>query len=385
ASRGARPDGNAVATEATSTPVPRRAVTALATMSGYTHTAPTVGTVRSAGSGWAALVHSARTLPGVSAPSRVVRSTMEMARSMAVALAVVLTDRVDRSLARAAAPTSSTPGSPYRYARSERLVIASGAVVVWGTGTFRVELCAGRPVRCDRRVRDLVGPLLQKGVPSSGPSGSYPNSGAGGRQYTCGPYRSRLDPSPTLDRGGLVFPPRARARGSKTFWSGIMAEFRISSDDELIDLRKMAAALAESQGWARDDISIWDNRQGEVIVTVDDALLRPTEPDPLHRPRHTPGDVHRACEHLRREEPSLRRVDFPVLRKETARFFSAGWTVADVLYALTHRPDQVAWPQSPEFRGTEWLRRRLAAWRTPDGDIRPSRSQEESQLRVISR
>lgn len=164
-----------------------------------------------------------------------------------------------------------------------------------------------------------------------------------------------------------------------------MAEFRISSDDELIDLRKMAAALAESQGWAREDISIWDNRQGEVIVTVDDALLRPTEPDPLHRPRHTPGDVHRACEHLRREEPSLRRVDFPVLRRETTRFFSAGWTVADVLYALTHRPDQVAWPQSPEFRGTEWLRRRLAAWRTPDGDIRPSRSQEESQLRVISR
>src|SRR5699024_2043537 len=162
ASRGARPDGNAVATEATSTPVPRRAVTALATMSGYTHTAPTVGTVRSAGSGWAALVHSARTLPGVSAPSRVVRSTMEMARSMAVALVVVLTDRVDRSLARAAAPTSSTPGSPYRYARSERLVIASGAVVVWGTGTFRVELCAGRPVRCGRRVRDLVGPFLQK-------------------------------------------------------------------------------------------------------------------------------------------------------------------------------------------------------------------------------
>jgi len=40
--------------------------------------------------------------------------------------------------------------------------------VVWGTGTFRVELCAGRPVRCDRRVRDLVGPFLQKGVPLFG-------------------------------------------------------------------------------------------------------------------------------------------------------------------------------------------------------------------------
>lgn len=62
--------------------------------------------------------HSARTLPAVSAPSRVVRSIIEMARSMAYAFAVVLTDRVPRPAARASSPTASTPGSPCRKRRS---------------------------------------------------------------------------------------------------------------------------------------------------------------------------------------------------------------------------------------------------------------------------
>ena len=144
-----------------------------------------------------------------------------------------------------------------------------------------------------------------------------------------------------------------------------MAEFRISSDDTQVDLRRMATALAESQGWAREDVSIWDNRQGEVIVTIDDALLRKREVDPLHRPRHTPRAVHEACEYLRREDASLRRVDFRVLRDVTARFFSAGWTVADVLHALAARPDGAAWPEGPDYQGTDWLQARLGASRCP--------------------
>ena len=42
---------------------------------------------------------------------------MEMAVSIAHALAVVLIDRVDRAAARASAPTWSTPGSPCRNRR----------------------------------------------------------------------------------------------------------------------------------------------------------------------------------------------------------------------------------------------------------------------------
>ena len=59
-----------------------------------------------------ALAHSERTLPWVSAPSSVVRSIIEMAVSIAQALAVVLIDRVARPAARASAPTWSTPGRP---------------------------------------------------------------------------------------------------------------------------------------------------------------------------------------------------------------------------------------------------------------------------------
>src|SRR4051812_10035170 len=66
-----------------------------------------------------ALELRARTLPGVSAPSRVVRSTMRIARSSAHALAVVLMDRVPRDAARASAPTWSTPGRPWRNRRRD--------------------------------------------------------------------------------------------------------------------------------------------------------------------------------------------------------------------------------------------------------------------------
>src|SRR6266540_5525234 len=130
---GACPDGKAVATLATRTPEPDTASTAVETIDGYTHTAATDGQDRSAGSGRRALAHIARTLPGVSAPSSVVRSTIRIARSMPHALAVVLIERVARVAARASAPTRSTPGRPCRKARNvaaDRATSGSAAVVV---------------------------------------------------------------------------------------------------------------------------------------------------------------------------------------------------------------------------------------------------------------
>ncbi len=79
----ARPDGNAVATAATCTPLPARASFATPARSPYTQTAAVGGHVGSAGSGRIALVQRALTLPGVSCPSRVVRSTIRIARSSA--------------------------------------------------------------------------------------------------------------------------------------------------------------------------------------------------------------------------------------------------------------------------------------------------------------
>ena len=101
----ARPDGNAVATLATATALPRTACTAVATRSGYTQTAATAGVDGSPGSGRIAFAHRDRTVSGVSLPSSVVRSTMPIAASMAQALAEDLMLRVANMATRASAPT----------------------------------------------------------------------------------------------------------------------------------------------------------------------------------------------------------------------------------------------------------------------------------------
>ena len=67
--------------------------------------AATDGVPGAVGAGCRPLAHSARTLPGVSAPSSVVRATMRMARSIAHALDVVLIERVPSMAARASTPT----------------------------------------------------------------------------------------------------------------------------------------------------------------------------------------------------------------------------------------------------------------------------------------
>src|SRR3954451_9275389 len=93
-------------------------------------TAATCGVVGSPGSGRRALAASERTLPGVSEPSSVVRSTIEIAVSIAQALAVVLIERVPSTFARFSAPTWSTPGRPCRNARKasfERVTSANGS------------------------------------------------------------------------------------------------------------------------------------------------------------------------------------------------------------------------------------------------------------------
>src|ERR1700694_5696944 len=93
------PDGNAVATDATRTLLPRRCSTASATRAGYTQIAATEGIVESPGFGRIAFAQRAATLPGVSEPSSVVRSMHLMARSRAHSLEDFLIDRFARDAA----------------------------------------------------------------------------------------------------------------------------------------------------------------------------------------------------------------------------------------------------------------------------------------------
>src|SRR5437870_3749798 len=106
------PDGKAVATEAILTSLPRRCSTQSAMRNGYTQTAATDGMVESPGLGRMALAHIAATLPGVSAPSSVVRSMQRIARSRAHSLEDFLIDRLASEAARSSAPTSSTLRTP---------------------------------------------------------------------------------------------------------------------------------------------------------------------------------------------------------------------------------------------------------------------------------
>src|SRR4051794_24232520 len=104
------------------------------------HTAATCGQPGSDGSGRRALAARLRTLPGVSAPSRVVRSTIEIAVSIAQAFAVVLIDRVPSTATLDSTPTWSTPGSPCRKARNSACERVTGANGASGSGDVRPPL-----------------------------------------------------------------------------------------------------------------------------------------------------------------------------------------------------------------------------------------------------
>ena len=74
----------------------------------YTQTAAHEGISGRWGSGQTALVHRWRTLPGVSAPSSVVRSIIDVARRMPSRLAEVLIERRPSAAARSSTPTRLT-------------------------------------------------------------------------------------------------------------------------------------------------------------------------------------------------------------------------------------------------------------------------------------
>src|SRR3954453_19103997 len=127
------PDGKPVATEATATPVPRSASAATPTSAGYTQTAAQDGISGRDGSGTTAFAHRWRTFQGVSEPSSVVRSIIDVAMRMPSRFAVVLIERRPSAAARTSTPTRLTgvrerlmprslarvPYPPWQMAKSE--------------------------------------------------------------------------------------------------------------------------------------------------------------------------------------------------------------------------------------------------------------------------
>ena len=116
-SRDACPLGKAVATDATAMSCPCSACFATPTIVGYTQTAATCGRPGIASCRWIAFWHSCRTLPGVSWPSRVVRSIIDNTSLRASTFDSVLMLRLVKRATRSSTPTASTVGTRSRSGR----------------------------------------------------------------------------------------------------------------------------------------------------------------------------------------------------------------------------------------------------------------------------
>src|ERR1700730_9195082 len=115
--------------------------------------AATDGIVASPGLGRMPLAQSAVTFPGVSEPSRVVRSMQRTARSSAHSFEDFLIERLAREAARSSAPTSSTLRTPRM---SEPMWVSERAVATNGIMRRGRETPLSEGNLADQLVREQV-------------------------------------------------------------------------------------------------------------------------------------------------------------------------------------------------------------------------------------
>ena len=91
-------------------------------------------------------------------------------------------------------------------------------------------------------------------------------------------------------------------------------------------------------------------------------LTPPTARTATVTPR-TRGDMLAAARELQRRCPLLARITARHLRSLLREWWRAGWTPADVLHCLDHRPGGDLWPHTDPVRFVAgWIRFRLSAW-----------------------
>lgn len=114
------------------------------------------------------------------------------------------------------------------------------------------------------------------------------------------------------------------------------------------------------------------------------ALPVPWRPEirwPAHRTTSRKIQRQAAASEIWYRSFALRCLSIKDLASICRDFFLAGWTVADILHALDWQPDGTPWPHSgapatkepARIRG--WLKHRLTAWRTENGEPLRSRDQ----------
>jgi hypothetical protein len=89
---------------------------------------------------------------------------------------------------------------------------------------------------------------------------------------------------------------------------------------------------------------------------------------PIGRAPVTRRDQLHAAERLRAVSPTLRRLSGRYLRHLLRPVFAAGWSPAQVVYALDHTPDETPrWHTADVVHVAAWMRHRLRDWQREDG------------------
>jgi hypothetical protein len=100
---------------------------------------------------------------------------------------------------------------------------------------------------------------------------------------------------------------------------------------------------------------------------------------PGNTPRR-PDERQAAAQALQDRFPVLRRVSTAHVASRIRDFILAGWSVADVGFAIDRRPDGTPWPHDGAHgvgNVGAWLRYRLAAWRDETGKVTLSTAQRD--------
>jgi len=180
-------------------------------------------------------------------------------------------------------------------------------------------------------------------------------------QAPAGPDRPQPEPASTRDDAPAATPVDETVTPSKSTFGGL-------GKDQPPHAREAQACGREVPAWARsargDQSQDRPDRGG---CDLGPGACWPTTVRPTTR-----DERHLAAAEAHRIDPVLRRVSIPHVAALAREWHLAGWTVADLRWALDHRPDGTPWPHSlvaADVRHVPgWVRHRLAAWRTDPAD-----------------
>jgi hypothetical protein len=211
--------------------------------------------------------------------------------------------------------------------------------------------------------------------PTTQAAGPGPGTGPDGAASEDADHRSDAppgpQPAPLVPGPGALTRPEGPVDELVTPSLGIFSDFK----NPRTRVRRVCGGAARGEF----DDQFWPGRGGAAGAEV----IWPTTVRPATR-----TERHLAAAEARRVDPVLRRVSTVHVAALAREWHLAGWTIADLRWALEHRPDGSSLPHSMVAADVRhvpgWVRHRLTPWRTDPGDPasppRLSRSQHAAAV-----